>query len=323
VLRWVFRRVVDDDLLAITVSLVAGYAAYVPAEALHVSGVIAAVTAALMVGHRMSEHTTASSRLRSVAFWDVLVFLLNALLFMLVGLQLPGILEAQDRSAATLLGLGALVGLIVIAVRLAWFNTMPYVIRALDRRPQQVGRRLGWRPRTVMAWAGLRGAVSLAAALALPLDFPERDLLLWLTLCVIFATLVIQGLTLPTLIRVLGIRQGDGARLDEIRGRKAAARAALEQIDALRAEDWTRDDSLDRLQALHEFRYRRKAQQAGFLDNGEDLDARSVAYQRTLRALLDAQRSELVRQRDAGALPDETMHALIRELDLEDQRLEI
>lgn len=90
VLRWVFRRVVDDDLLAITVSLVAGYAAYVPAEELHVSGVIAAVTAGLMVGQRMSEHTTASSRLRSVAFWDVLVFLLNALLFILVGLQLPG-----------------------------------------------------------------------------------------------------------------------------------------------------------------------------------------------------------------------------------------
>jgi CPA1 family monovalent cation:H+ antiporter len=125
VMRWVFRRVVDDDLLAITVSLVAGYAAYVPAEELHVSGVIAAVTAGLMVGHRMSEHTTASSRLRSVAFWDVLVFLLNALLFILVGLQLPGILEEQDRSAATLLGLGALVGVIVIAVRLAWFTPCP------------------------------------------------------------------------------------------------------------------------------------------------------------------------------------------------------
>ena len=323
VLRWVFRRVVDDDLLAITVSLVAGYAAYVPAEELHVSGVIAAVTAGLLIGHRGSEHTTASSRLRSAAFWDVLVFLLNALLFILVGLQLPGILEEQDRSAATLVGLGALVGAIVIAVRLAWFHTMPYVIRALDRRPEQVRRRLGWRPRTVMAWAGLRGAVSLAAALALPLNFPERDLLVWLTLCVIFATLVVQGLTLPALIRVLGIRQDDSEALHELRARKAAARAAIDRIDELRSEDWTREDSLDRLEALHEFRLRRAAQRAGHQDGGEDLNERSQAYQRTVRDLLDTQRRELVRLRDAGEIPDEVLHSLTRELDLEDRRLEI
>jgi Na+/H+ antiporter len=322
-LLWVFRRIVGDDLLGITISLIAGFAAYVPAEELHVSGVIAAVTVGLLVGHRANEHSTASSRLRSFAFWDVFVFLLNALLFVLVGLQLPAILEHQNRSAGTLIGLGALAGAVVIAVRLVWSHTIPYVIRVLDRRPQQRDLRVGWRSRMVLAWAGLRGAVSLAAALALPLGFPERDLLIWLTLCVILATLVVQGLTFPTLIRRLGIREDDSARHDELRGRKAAARAALEQIDALRAEDWTRTDSLDRLQALHEFRLHRAAQRAGYLDGDEDLDARSVAYQRTLRALLDAQRSELVRLRDTGELPDDTMHALIRELDLEDQRLEI
>src|SRR3954447_25274782 len=115
----------------------------------------------------------------------------------------------------------------------------------------------------VLAWGGLRGAVSLAAALALPANFPERDLLIWLTLCVILSTLVLQGLTFPALIRRLGIREDESARLDELRGRKAAARAALEQIDTLRAEDWTRPDTLDRLQALHEFRYRRAAHRAG------------------------------------------------------------
>jgi NhaP-type Na+/H+ or K+/H+ antiporter len=295
----------------------------VPAEELHVSGVIAAVTAGLMVGNRMSEHTTASSRLRSVAFWDVLVFLLNALLFVLVGLQLPGILENQDRSAVELLGLGALAGMVVIVVRLVWFNTVPYVVRALDRRPQQVRRRVGWRSRTVMAWAGLRGAVSLAAALALPQDFPERDLLLWLTLCVIFATLVVQGLTLPWLIRVLGIRQDDSEAHDELRARKAVAHAALDRIEVLRGEDWIRQDTLDRLHGLHEFRLRRAAQRAGALGGDENLDDRSRAYQRTVRDLLDTQRRELVRLRDAGEIPDEIMHALTRELDLEDQRLEI
>lgn len=197
------------------------------------------------------------------------------------------------------------------------------MIRVLDRRPQQVGRRLGWRPRTVMAWAGLRGAVSLAAALALPLDFPERDLLLWLTLCVIFATLVLQGLSLPALIRVLGIRQDASEAHDELRARKAAARAALGRIDELRSEDWTREDSLDRLHALHEFRLRRATQRAGAENGDENLDERSQAYQRTLRDLLDTQRRELVRLRDAGEIPDEVLHSLTRELDLEDQRLEI
>ncbi len=169
------------------------------------------------------EHSTASSLLRSFAFWDVLVFLLNALLFVLVGLQLPQILQDQDRSALTLASLGALAGAIVIATSTGLVHTTPYVIRALDRRPQQVRMRLGWRPRTVMAWAGLRGAVSLAAALALRQDFPDRDLIIRLTLCVILATLVLQGLRLPPLVRGLGIRQDEDAARDELRARKAAA----------------------------------------------------------------------------------------------------
>ncbi|RKQ92999.1 sodium/proton antiporter (CPA1 family) [Solirubrobacter pauli] len=323
VLLWVFRRIVGDDLLGVTVSLIAGFAAYVPAEELGVSGVIAAVTVGLLVGHRAAEHSTASSRLRSFAFWDVLVFLLNALLFVLVGLQLPSVLEDQDRSAATLIGLGALAGAVVIGVRLLWSHTIPYLIRALDRRPRQVAMRVAWRERMVLAWGGLRGAVSLAAALALPRDFPERDLIIWLTLCVILATLVLQGVTLPALIRTLGIREDESAALDELRARKAAARAALHRIDTLRKEDWTRPDSLDRLHAMYEFRYNRLAQRAGALEADENLDERSATYQRTVRDLLDTQRRELVRLRDDGQVSDEILHALTREIDLEDQRLEI
>lgn len=323
VLRWVFRRVIGDHLLSITISLIAGYAAYVPAEELGVSGVIAAVSVGVLVGHHSTEHTTAGQRLRGRAFWEVLVYLLNALTFVLVGLQLPRILQDQERSAATLAGLGALTGAIVIVIRLIWLHTIPYVIRALDRRPQQVSRRVGWRPRTVVAWAGLRGAVSLAAALALPQNFPERDLLIWLTLCVIFATLVVQGLTLPALIRVLRVREEADAAHDELLARKAAARVALDRVEELRAEDWTRNDSLDRLRALHEFRYRRAAQRAGYLDDGENLDDRSNSYQRTVRDLLDVQRQELVRLRDDGEITDEVMRTLTRELDLEDERLEI
>jgi CPA1 family monovalent cation:H+ antiporter len=323
ILLWVFRQV-HDATLGITISLIAGYAGYLPAEQLEVSGVIAAVTVGLIVGHRFSEHSTADSRLRSFAFWDVLVFLLNAVLFVLVGLQLPGILEEQERSAAALIGLGALAGAVVIATRLLWTHTVPYLVRALDRRPQQVARRVGWRLRTVSAWAGLRGSVSLAAALALPLGFPERDLLIWLTLCVILATLVLQGLTLPLVIRMLGISEEPGAQREEIIARKRAARAALERVEQLRQEDWTRADSLDRLGSLFDFRYRRLAQRAGVLDGEEEnLDERSLAYQLTVRDLIDTQRRALVQLRNDGEISDEVLHSLIRELDLEEQRLEI
>jgi CPA1 family monovalent cation:H+ antiporter len=318
-----FRRI-RDDVLAITVSLAAGYVAYLPAEQLHVSGVIAAVTVGLILGHRAHELSGSGARLRGSGFWDVLVFLLNAVLFVLLGLQLPGILEGQDRPAADLAALGLLAGLVVIATRMAFTLGMPYVIRALDRRPSQRARRVGWRERVVAGWSGLRGAVSLAAALALPPGFPERDLIIFLTLCVIFATLVLQGLTLPALIRRLGIHDdGIGAR-EELHARYTATDAALLRLAELEEEEWTRDDTVERLRRLYEFRRRRLLQRAGKLDDDdEDLDTRSFAYQRLLRELYDAQRRELVRQRDAGAISSTVLHTIERELDLDDQRLEI
>jgi monovalent cation/hydrogen antiporter len=246
-------------------------------------------------------------------------------LFVLVGLQLPGILDAQSRSALELLGLAALIGAVVIACRLVWSNTMPYVIRALDRRPSQRARRVGWRVRMVSAWSGLRGSVSLAAALALPTGFPERDLLIFLTLGVIFATLVLQGLTLPRLIRALGVEDDGAGMREELLARREATEAALARIDRLGDEDWTREDTLDRMRRQYEFRRRRLSQRAGALeeDGAEDLDARSVTYQRTIREVLEAQRRRIIGLRDEGAISDEVLHALERELDLEDQRLEI
>jgi hypothetical protein len=264
------------------------------------------------------------ARLRGFAFWDVLVFLLNAVLFVLVGLQLPGVLADQDRSATTLLALGALAGAVVIATRLAWLHTMPFVIRTLDRRPQQVARRVGWQSRTVIAWAGLRGAVSLAAALALPQDFPERDVLIWMTLCVIFATLVLQGLSFPWLVRAVGVEQDDEPAREELLARKVAARSALDRIEQLRSEPRTRDDSADRLRAIYDFRYRRLAQRAGKLDDErDDLDARSRAWHRMVGDVLDTPRRAVVDLRDEGEISDDLLLVVLRELGLEDQRLEI
>jgi monovalent cation/hydrogen antiporter len=287
------------------------------------------VTIGLIVGNRSPGLSTAASRLRGYAFWEVLVFLLNALLFVLVGLQLPGILADQERSAGELAGLALLVSLVVIVSRLVWINTVPYVIRALDRRPSQIARRVGWRQRLVVGWSGLRGAVSLAAALALPTDFPERDLLIFLTLAVIFATLVVQGLTLPPLIRLLDVHDDGQGEREELHARKAAAQAAIEHLRALEGSDGVRPDTLERMIGLYEFRHRRLAQRAAAFhgrernDDDEDLDQRSRTYQAMVRGVLDVQRRRVVELRDDGTISDEVMHALERELDLEDQRLEI
>jgi monovalent cation/hydrogen antiporter len=320
------RRLLGDDVVGVVTSLAAGYIAYIPAEEIGVSGVLAAVTIGLIVGYKSPALSTPASRLRGYGFWEVLVFLLNAVLFVLVGLQLPGILSEQDRSALELIALAVLVSAVVIGTRILWVNTTPFVIRALDRRPSQLALRSDWRARLVGGWSGLRGSVSLAAALALPHGFPERDLLIFLTLAVIFATLVGQGLTLPLLIRRLGIEDDGAGEREELHARREATQAAIEHLQRLNDEDWTRDETVERMLALYQFRNRRLTQRAGELDGDQEqdnLDERSATYQRMVREVLDAQRRRVVELRNEGVISDDVMHVLERELDLEDQRLEI
>jgi CPA1 family monovalent cation:H+ antiporter len=322
----VLRAARVDPLLVVTVSLVNGYLGYIPAEELGVSGVLAAVTIGLVLGRHSGQITTAASRLSGYGFWEILVFLLNAVLFILVGFQLQQILDQQERSAGTLLGLGALISVTVIAARMLWLFGLPPILRTLDRRPSQRARRAGWRLRVVGGWSGLRGAVSLAAALALPRDFPERDLVVFLALSVIFATLVVQGLTLPWVIRRLDVHD-DGQRFrEEVLARRVAAEAAIVRLRELHDEDWTRDRTVERMIDLYEFRLRRIAQRAGDLaleDGDEDPGARSVAYQHVVRETLEAERAAILRLRGDGTVSDEVMHRLERELDLQDQRLEV
>jgi CPA1 family monovalent cation:H+ antiporter len=320
------RRRIDDVLIEITISLLTGYAAYLPAEAVGASGVLAAVTVGVVLGWRAPRISTARMRLQGYAVWDTLVFLLNALLFVLVGLQLPLILERlAGEPTATLLGQAALVSVAVILTRITWMHTVPFVIRALDRRPQQRERRQGWQFRMIVAWSGMRGSVSLAAALALPADFPRRDLVVFLTFSVIFATLVVQGLTLPVLIRRLDVRDDGEEEREELAGRRAAADAALHRLDELEGANWTREDTVGRMRSAYEYRRNRLAARAGETDgdDGPDYEHRSLKYQKLVRALLDAQREELVRLRNSGEISNEVMHRLERELDLEDERLEI
>jgi monovalent cation/hydrogen antiporter len=217
---------------------------------------------------------------------------------------------------------------VVIGARMVWLFTVPYVIRGLDRRPQQRARRVGWRPRVVIAWSGMRGAVSLAAALAIPLStdsgrpFPDRNLIIFLTFGVIFATLVVQGLSMPLLIRRLHITRDGTEDAEELRARLTATKAALARLDQLAGEDWTRQDTIDRMRGLYDYRKRRFAARAGKIED-DGYEDRSLAYQQLVQSVLEAQREALVHLRNDGEISNETMNQVIRELDLEESRLEI
>jgi CPA1 family monovalent cation:H+ antiporter len=180
-----------------------------------------------------------------------------------------------------------------------------------------------------MAWSGMRGAVSLAVALALPHatgaggGFPERDLIVFLTFAVIFFTLVVQGLSLPALIRRLGVGDGGADAEEEVRARLVATKAAIAQLDALAGEEWTRDETVERMRALYEYRKRRFAARAGKIEDDEGYEDRSLAYQQMVQLVLGAQREALLRMRGEGELSNEAMNRILRELDLEESRLEI
>jgi CPA1 family monovalent cation:H+ antiporter len=325
------RRRLDDTPTELTISLLTAYAAFIPADELGLSGVLAAVTAGIYLGWRAPEVASPETRLQGFAVWEILVFLLNATLFILIGLQLPVIADGIDSySTGELLGYSAAVCATVIAARFAFMFTMPYVIRALDRRPAQRQRRAGARFRVVTAWSGMRGAVSLAAALALPLEtdagapLPDRDLVLFVTFALILVTVVGQGLTLPHLIRRLGVREdGTEEEAQEGRARWVAARAALDRLDELASEDWTREDTIDRTRRLLEFRQRRVKVRAGKIEDEDGIEERSLAYQRLMRELYVAQRRAVVELRNGGTISNDVMHRIERELDLEESRLEI
>jgi CPA1 family monovalent cation:H+ antiporter len=325
------RRRIDDTTTELTISLLTGYAAFIPADELGLSGVLAVVTAGVYIGWISPVLVTPQARLEGTAMWRILIFLLNATLFMLIGLQLPVILDGvSGRSAGQLAGYAAVICATVIGMRFVWNFTAPYVVRALDRRPQQRLRRSDWRVRVVSSWAGMRGAVSLAAALALPLTtdagspLPERDLVLFITFMLILVTILGQGLTLPALIRRLGVQEDVlEEEHEEIRARLVAAQAALDTIDHVEAEGWARDDTLERLRALYRFRQRRFKVRAGKMEDEDGIEERSLAYQRLMHILYLAQREAVVDLRNNGDISSDVMHRIEHELDLEETRLEV
>jgi CPA1 family monovalent cation:H+ antiporter len=331
VIAWIRYRL-DNPPVEITIALFSGYFAYLPAEAAGVSGVLAAVTIGIFMGRLTSKLTSPTTRLQGDAVWEIVVFLLNSALFIMIGLQLPTVVDGiSNLSNAELIADGALIAGVVMATRIIAAAPLTYLPRFLFPRIRERDPYPPWQYPAIVAWAGMRGAVSLAAALAIPLAtdagdaFPHRDLIIFLTFSVILATLIFQGLTLPLLIRALGVEDdGAVAAREESKARLRATEAAIARIEELIGEEWVRDETAERVRALYEYRMRRFT--ARFQDpegDGQAFDERSVNYQRLVRELLDAQRRSLQEMRAAGKIDDDALRRILQDLDLEDLRLEI
>jgi len=316
------RRPLNHSPTEITISLLTSYLAYLPAEALGVSAVLAAVTAGVYLGWHTPELTNAETRLQGVAFWTIFTFVINAALFTLVGLQLPQVLDGLGAwSTAELLGAAAAVCAAVIAIRLLWALPFTYFGATMFETTRR-----NWKYSAVVGWGGMRGAVSLAAALAIPLHtnagspFPARELIIFLTFTVILATLVLQGLSLPLLIRALRIEDDPAERHEESKARVHAAKAALERLDELEGEDWVRDDTAERVRGAYQFRIDRFGER---LHGGDgSVEERSRDFQRLRRELLRAEEDAVVGLRGSGVISDDVMRRVLRDIALEDVRLD-
>jgi monovalent cation/hydrogen antiporter len=314
------RRRVDDSPTEVAIALLSGYLAYLPAAALGVSGVLAAVTIGVYMGWYTPELTNVQTRISGNAFWEILVFLVNALLFALVGLQLHAI-ASRLAISGTLIGEAAAVVGAVVVVRLVCVPVFTYVPRLLFRRIRERDPYPPWQAPVVIAWAGVRGAVSLAAALALPTDVPDRDVIVFVTFAVILFSLIGPIVTLPGLARLIGIEDDGGAEREDAKARIKASEAALARIDQIQAQGWANEDSLERARGQYRFRTNRfRARLTG--EDGDGVEDRSVRYQRLRRELLDAEREAVVSLRNQGVITEEVMHRVQRDIDLEDLRLD-
>jgi monovalent cation/hydrogen antiporter len=322
------RRRMSHAPSEITISLLSGYLAYLPAEALGVSAVLAAVTVGIYMGWYTPELTDAETRLQGDAFWSILTFVLNAALFTLVGLQLPLVLDGLGSwSTLELAGAAAAVCAGVVVIRVLCVFPITYVPRWLLRGLRERDPYPPWQYPALVSWAGMRGAVSLAAALAIPLEtdagapFPDRELIIFLAFCVILFTLVVQGLSLPVVIRVLGIEVDDLDVREEAKARLRAAEAALARLEELAGEDWVREDTAERTRGLYRFRSDRFAQRLEGREEG-GVEERSRQFQRLRRELLSAERDAVTELRRAGVISDDVMNRVLRDIALEDVRLD-
>jgi Na+/H+ antiporter len=321
------ERYIDDGPIEIAISILTPYAAYFGADRIHSSGVLAVVACGLYLSRRSSRFFSPEVRLQIWGFWDSFVFILNGLVFVLIGLQLPHVLAGiREYPLTPLLLFGALFSGLVILLRLIWIFPGAFLANRIRTRLLHQDERMPSVPSMlVVGWTGMRGVISLAAAIALPntladgTPFPHRDLIVFLAFSVIFVTLVLQGLTLPWVVRMLGFASSTGGNTEASEEEEAARREMLQSALAYLEENRGRDEAefseiYDDLTGHYQHRL---AVVSGVADphSARSSDHRE-RHERLLRDLLGVERETLIRLRDKGRINDETLHQLEYELDL-------
>jgi len=312
----------EDSFTEVLVTLLAPYISWILAEKLSVSAVLACVSGGLYLRQHLSEAVAPSTRLQARAVWDVFVFLLNGVLFIMIGLQLASLRPTVGPGELTpLIVQAAVISGVAIGVRLLWVPMATGIPRLLSPALRRREPSADWPRVFLMGWIGMRGIVSLAAALALPLSvaggapFPFREDIILLTFSVILVTLVLQGLTLPPLLRRLGLRDDSALADEEMLAREAAVEAALARLEELEAEPWARPGHLEQLRARYA---QRRARASAIADSDGSSTAADIgAFRRLRHEAIMAERRRVIRLRDRGEISDEVLHRLEHELDVE------
>lgn len=321
---------IDDAAIEITLILIAPYVAYLSAEGARSSGVLAVIASGLYLGHKSSLYFSRAARLRSGSVWDTLTFILNGLVFTLIGLQLPYVLDAiRGFSIARLVAVGLVFSAFLIVLRLIWMFPGAFVANFIRRRFQHQSEALP-NPRAIflVGWTGMRGVVALAAAISLPelladgQAFPQREVMIFLTFCVIFVTLILQGLTLPALIRRLGLAGESGKSPEELQARRAIVEAALAYLEN------ARDGDLEQFAPVYDDLIRHQRSRLSFLKgvgkSSDDSALRGEGYERMREIsahVRSVERAALLHLRNQRQIGDEVLRTLEREIDLTEARL--
>jgi CPA1 family monovalent cation:H+ antiporter len=323
------RRYLRNAAVEGVISLLVPYMAYLPAEWMHVSGVLSAVTAGIVVSRRLPLVVSSEVRIRAYANWETLNFLLNGLVFILIGLQLPKVMQGlTDYSLPQLIAYSGTISLTAVAVRMTWVFTlgyMRYFLPARFRPPDPPPTR---REVFLIGWTGLRGIVSLAAAMALPTaladgetPFPSRHLIIFITFGVILATLVVQGLTLPLVIRILKLKASDEDEREQRQAHLETAHAALARLEAMA---FTHEELSEEI-ARARVPYQERVLLYGARSVDIAVETQRSRFYRTVadiqREAIHAERRWLVKMRDDGIIGDDVFRKLEKELDLEESQL--
>jgi CPA1 family monovalent cation:H+ antiporter len=329
IIEWIHKGI-DDGPIEITISILVPYAVYLAAEAIHSSGVLAVVACGLYLSRHSSHYFSPSVRIQAWAVWDSLTFALNGLVFMLIGLQLPFVLAGiREYSFRQLVQYGALFSGILILLRLIWMFPAVYLANFVRRRvlhqkvPRPPARHI-----FVVGWTGMRGVIALAAALSLPealadgTPFPQRNLIIFLTFSMILVTLVLQGLTLPALIRALGLVGAEGHKEEEEEARRAMIESALAHLEIARRSDGGEFTAIyDEIERKYK---NRMTNLLGQDDQGVAADRHAYArYLELSRNLLGTERQTALKLRSAGRINDEVLRKVEHELDLSETRLSL